>query len=82
MKIPEKVNASWIDSLADEQLIKAEATLRKEFAKEEIAEKERRGPRYTMFRGPASLMAAWTRWLLVSNEAQMRRLAVQRRMPT
>jgi hypothetical protein len=82
VKIPEKVTASWIDSLGDAQLISAEAALRKEFAKEETAEKERMGARYTMFRGPASLMGAWTRWSLVSNEAQMRRLAVKRRIPT
>ena len=82
VKIPDKVNAAWVDSLGDAQLIIAEAALRKEFATEEIAEKERKGARYTMFRGPASLMTAWTRWLLVSNEAQVRRLAVKRRMPT
>jgi hypothetical protein len=82
LKIPEKVNAAWVESLGDAQLISAEAALRKQFAEEESAEKERKGPRYSMFRGPASLMTAWTRWLLVSNEAIARRVAVKRRIPT
>lgn len=82
VKIPDKVSAAWVESLGDAQLISAEATLRKQFAEEESAEKERTGARYSMFRGPATLMAAWTRWLLVSNEAMARRVAVKRRIPT
>ena len=82
VKIPDRVSAAWVEGLGDAQLISAEATLRKQFAQEEIAEKERKGARYSMFRGPESLMAAWTRWSMVSNEAIARRVAVKRRIPT
>ena len=80
MKIPERVNASWIATLGDEQLVKAEAKLHKEFAKEEIAEKVRVGARYTMLRGPESLVDAWHRWSMVNNETRQRGLVVHRRL--
>jgi hypothetical protein len=77
MKIPDTVNASWIATLGDEQLIKAEAKLHKEFASEENAEKDRKGARYTLLRGPESLVGAWHRWLMVSNETRSRGLVVR-----
>lgn len=78
MMIPEKVNASWIATLRDDQLVRAEASLHKEFVKQETAEKERRGSRYVMLRGPESLVSAWLRWLLVNNETSSRGLTVSR----
>jgi hypothetical protein len=78
MMIPERINASWMATLKDEQLVRAEATLHKEFVKEEKAEKERRGARYVMLRGPESLVTAWLRWLRVNNETSTRGLRVQR----
>ena len=79
MKIPERVNASWIATLGDDQLVRAEATLHKEFAAQEISEKELKGARYELMRGPESLVGAWLRWLMVSNETRNRGLVVQRR---
>ena len=78
MRIPDKVNASWIATLGDEQLVKAEASLHKEFAQEETSEKQRRGAKYQMMRGPESLVSAWLRWLMVSNETRSRGLVVHR----
>ena len=78
MMIPETVNASWIASLKNEQLIKAENILHREFAKHETAEKQRRGARYIMLRGPEALVSAWLRWLLVNNETSNRGLNVHR----
>jgi hypothetical protein len=79
MTLPEKVNASWIATLGDDKLLKAETQLHAEFLKEETAEKKRRGAGYTMLRGPQSLVDAWLRWLLVNNETLSRGLVVQRR---
>ena len=79
MMIPERVNAGWIDTLRDDDLLKAERTLHREFAKEETAEKQRRGANYVMLRGPESLVRAWLRWLMVNNATSSRSLVVHRR---
>lgn len=79
MKLPDQVNASWIATLGDAQLVQAEAQLHAEFAKEESAEKKRAGARYVMMRGPESLMSAWLRWLLVNNETRARRVLIHRK---
>ena len=78
MRLPDLVNASWIATLGDDQLLTAEAKLHGEFRKEEVAEKKRAGARYVMLRGPESLVAAWHRWLMVNNETQARHLVVKR----
>ena len=70
--LPNHVNGRWIASLDTAQLIEAESLLRAEFVKQEAAEKQRAGPRYTMLRGPESLVRAWLRWLLVNNETHTR----------
>jgi hypothetical protein len=75
MVLPEKVNARWMASLDNWQLLQAEALLRTEFSKQETAEKWRMGARYAMIRGPESLVRAWLRWLLVNNETYVRGLA-------
>lgn len=79
MQIPERVDARWIETLADSQLLTAEEKLRAEFAKREQAEKKIRGSRYEMMRGPSALVNAWLRWLLVSNAARTRGLAKRAR---
>lgn len=78
MKLPEKVDSRWVASLADDKLMQAEAQLHTEFVKQEAAEKKRMGSRYTMLRGPESLVNAWLRWLTVSNEAESRHVRVRR----
>ena len=76
MKIPEKINSQWIATLGDEQLVTAESALHALFFKEETAEKKRSGRLYAMMEGPATLVDAWHRWLLVNNETRYRGLAV------
>jgi len=77
--LPAQVNASWIATLGDKQLMEAEAALHAIFSKEELAEKKRAGARYQMMRGPESLMSAWQRWLLVNNEVRARNVPIHRK---
>ena len=79
MPIPDRVNADWIATLGDEQLITAESQLRAIFLKQETLEKRRRGSRYAVLEGPESLVNAWLRWIMVSNEARTRGLVVRQR---
>ena len=79
MQLPEKVNASWIATLGDRQLVQAEALLHGEFVDQQNTERLRMGARYTMLRGPQSLVNAWLRWLLVNNEALSRGVNVRRK---
>jgi hypothetical protein len=78
MRLPEKVNSQWIATLGNEQLLAAEAALHTIFKREEAAEKRRTGGRYTMLRGPESLVSAWNRWLLVRNATESRKVLVRR----
>lgn len=78
MVLPEKVNARWIAELGNEELLEAEAQLHSVFQKEEKAEKARTGARYTMLRGPETLVSAWHRWLMVSNATRSRGMVVLR----
>ncbi|HVZ76798.1 MAG TPA: hypothetical protein VG818_02310 [Gemmatimonadaceae bacterium] len=79
MQLPDNVNARWIDTLADDQLIKAEAALHAVFNRQESTEKARAGERYMLLQGPAELVNAWQRWLMVNNETRSRGLIVHRR---
>ena len=78
MRVPEHVNAAWIESLADDQLMQAEAKLHALFCVQEKREKARAGARYSMMRGPEPLIAAWHRWLMVNNEALHRGMVLKR----
>ncbi len=78
MVLPEKVNARWIATLGNDQLLEAEQLLHTVFVTEETAEKRLKGSRYTMLRGPERLVSAWHRWLMVSNATQSRGVAVRR----
>lgn len=79
MPIPDRVNAGWIATLGDDQLIAAESQLRAIFHKQETLEKRRRGSRYAVLEGPEPLVNAWLRWVMVSNEARTRGLVVRQR---
>ena len=74
MTLPERIDATWIGGLTNDQLQRAETQLRKDFSREEAAERTRRGAKYDLMRGPESLMTAWLRWSLVSNAARSRGL--------
>jgi hypothetical protein len=78
MRIPERVNGTWIDSLTDGDLLAAESQLHTDFAKLDGRERKKRGSAYDLMRGPAGLLAAWDRWSRVSTEARARRLHVRR----
>jgi hypothetical protein len=82
MIIPDRIKANWIATLEDEQLIAAEAELHADFQEKERTEKDRTGPRYILLQGPAALVNAWQRWLLLSNETRCRGLVVRRRPTT
>jgi hypothetical protein len=77
MTIPERVNARWMATLANDQLLAAEAELHADFYRQEVVEKNRRGARYILLHGPTSLVNAWLRWMLVNTEAKTRGLRVQ-----
>ncbi len=76
MGIPQHVTARWVATLGDDQLMQAEAELHAVFRTAEVQEKSRSGERYMLLQGPASLVTAWHRWLLVSNETRARGLVV------
>ena len=78
MNIPDRINARWIATLENAQLINAEAQLHADFRAHEVAEKSRSGPRYVLLQGPPKLITAWQRWLLVNNETRTRGLNPQR----
>jgi hypothetical protein len=79
VKIPDRVNARWIATLADAQLISAESQLHSEFFRQETAEKKRCRSGYVMLEGPEPLVSAWLRWSLVNNETRTRGLVITRR---
>lgn len=79
MTYPDRIDASWIGTLSDDQLVKAEGELRKRFAEQETKEKKRRGSQYDMMRGPDALTTAWLRWSMVSNAARARGLRARQR---
>lgn len=76
MTIPDRVDARWIATLGDSQLVKAEAHLHKAFRVHEKAEKQRSGARYMLLQGPPMLVNAYLQWLLVSDAARTRGLVV------
>jgi len=76
MTIPDHINARWIATLGDDQLMTVEAELHAAFRTHEVSEKRRSGRRYMLLQGPATLVNAWHRWLLVSNETRDRGLVV------
>jgi len=77
MKIPDHINARWMATLANDQLVKVEAQLHAIFHRQESAEKARCGSRYVMLQGPTDLVNAWQRWSLVNNETRSRGLIVR-----
>lgn len=79
MTFPERINAQWIDSLSDVDLVTAESELRESFAEQEAKEKKLRGAKYSLPRGSEALTSAWLRWSMVSNATRARGLRVRYR---
>jgi hypothetical protein len=78
VRMPSTVNASWIASLDDSQLLEAEQKLHEQFNVLETREKRRAGDRYVMLRGPEPLVTAWLRWLMVKNATMDRGVVIKR----
>jgi hypothetical protein len=74
MELPARINAQWISSLRDDELLGAEAELRAAFSRAEADEKRERGERYELRRGSEGLMNAWQRWSLVNSATRARGL--------
>ena len=70
--IPARLNKQWIATLGNDQLTDIEVRLHDDFRTQDAAEKAKRGARYRLFEGPAGLVDAWHRWLLVHNETTKR----------
>jgi hypothetical protein len=79
MTIPERLTADWITALGNGELVAVESDLHTEFLEEENQERRRRGDQYVLLQGPAALVNAWLRWLMVNNETRLRRLVVRHR---
>lgn len=79
MTIPDQINARWIATFGNDQLITAEAELHAVFRRQESAAKTRAGTRYVLLQGPADLVNAWQRCLLVNNETRNRGRFVRHR---
>jgi hypothetical protein len=77
MNIPAHVDAHWIGTLGDQQLVAADLQLHADFHQLELAEKSRTGERYVLLQGPAPLVNAWLQWVLVNNETRARGLVVR-----
>jgi hypothetical protein len=77
--IPARVNRRWMNLLDNSQLADAEASLHTDFTRLDRAEKALRGTSYRLLEGPAPLVDAWLRWLLVHNEARDRGIATHHR---
>jgi hypothetical protein len=77
--IPDRVNRRWMNLLDNGQLTAAESRLHTDFTRQDRAEKVRRGASYRLLEGPAPLVDAWLRWLLVSNEVRDRGLRTHQR---
>ena len=76
--IPVRVNAQWIATLGDDQLLDAEAQLYADFRTHEVTERSRSGSRYVLLEGSPALVSAWHQWLVVSNATRARGLQVRR----
>lgn len=79
MTFPNRIDAKWIASLTDDELQHAESELRARFAEQEAIERQRRGSRYDLLRGPEVLTMSWVRWSMVSNATRARGLSVRPR---
>ena len=72
--VPERLDAAWIGTLADEDLTDVEARLHARFTILDNKEKNLRGGRYNLMRGPEELVLAWDRWSRVRSAMTSRTL--------
>lgn len=72
--VPERINAAWISTLADEDLLDIESRLHERFAILDNRHKQLAGSSYVLLRGPTDLIDAWDRWSRLSMAARARSL--------
>jgi len=72
--VPARIQAAWINTLSDRDLLDVESQLRDLFFRLEGIEKKKFGRKYDLFRGPAELMEAWDRWSRVHTATRERSL--------
>jgi len=76
--LPERINAAWISTLADEDLLDIETRLYDRFTALDTRHKRLRGGAYNLMRGPTELIDAWDRWSRVSVATRTRSLVPRR----
>jgi hypothetical protein len=77
-EVPTRINAAWIGTLSDTDLLAMETELHNRFEDIERAEKRLRGAKYDLVRGSEELINAWDRWSRVNNATRVRNLAPRR----
>ena len=75
---PETINAPWIGTLTDDDLVDVEGRLHTQFSVLERRAKKLLGAHYDMFRGSADLLRAWDRWSRVHTATRARHLHPRR----
>lgn len=76
--LPERINAAWISTLADDDLLDIETRLYDRFTALDTRHKRLRGGEYNLMRGPTELIDAWDRWSRVSVATRTRSLVPRR----
>ena len=79
--VPERINAVWLSTLTDQDLIDVEARLHARFTVLDIREKKAQGKHYNLMRGPEALVTAWDRWGRVNSAMRARTLEPRRVRP-
>jgi hypothetical protein len=74
MELPERIDARWIKTLPDADLVEVEWRLHKLFSQLDDEERQRRGSGYELLRGPEPLVSAWLRWSMVNTATRSRGL--------
>jgi hypothetical protein len=72
--IPTRINAAWIGTLADDDLLEIEARLHDRFAVLDQRHRRTVKERYVLMRGPVELIDAWDRWSRLNVAARGRAL--------
>ncbi|PHX96910.1 MAG: hypothetical protein CK531_05985 [Gemmatimonadetes bacterium] len=78
--IPTRINAAWIGTLTDDDLLDIEVRLHERFSVLDQRHRRVAKERYNLMQGPVELIDAWDRWSRVNTAAKGRAL-VPRVMP-
>lgn len=64
--IPTRINAAWIGTLADDDLLDIEVRLHERFSVLDQRHRRTAKERYNLMQGPVELIDAWDRWSRVN----------------